>query len=1773
MGAIPFFDPERDEIPPFDPKDAPPFDYDAPHDRVVLSPLALSKGVKPNGMIPGDEPTLDPSRAGDAWSTNQLTDSEGIEKHYVLPTLPGDKPPSGDGIELGDAAKRFQQTGEHYGAFDTDERAAEFMRSHKRGLLDSLATAGESEGLAAQTSIFSKGVSGAAKAAFGTQPIAGFGKEGEELHNKVYENLKAIGIDTSKPGLVQGAASILYNGLADLDQLTKAGLDVSSRATNAAIAGIGATVAETLQFSGMERDEARRAGDAISSLAESEMLRNMSEVHPEGNAAIGRKGLINQYEDVLPVNPAQPTLPGLINSRLSEDPRFQRSGAPDAPPLYSALENALEGKNPEIKVQEKAPPDQWLNTIKGWKGIKVDELEQVLLKEFLNDKKAQGVKSVSRQEILDHVKAHNVEIEEVVLGGTNFKVWREINDLEQQKHDILNQQKADFAAKDRELIDAGRWQEANEHLATAKEAEAQAQTKVQDIDNQISALRPRLKNPPAQYEGYAHPGDEYQIHLQVLKRPDASAKIDALEQASDNAYDKLITEYMRAGGLTRSQAVRGLYGAQDGSMLNHDLNQLRAAVPDADRLLAETEQTYKAYHQAINTKPEPFDRSHWPHIKDVIGHYRTVLVRDPGTGEVHPVVVEMQSDWLQKLKQIGVKGVVDTPEAQTAAREALGQAKTTFDKEQTRLVHEISGNYADKDDLFQHGTDDEKREFQRREIDDEDYRKSEQANEEAQENMLKARGFHPKGRPVPDAPFKSTPAWTTLLTKQILRWAADMNYKKVYFDVGATNVDRYKSYLVHEVETLRYEPLPDGRFSVQAINADGDRIGVKELSGTFTAGKVADIYGKGIAREMVEREGYRDTQGNYVNYDPDEPDAHEFGVEYDLDSIGQTHGSQGMLDYYDKVAQNAINDYVKKWKTKLNMDSIPHNPEKWQIIDPDPAYGETEWELRDQHGNSELYDSKEEAENELSYKLDTIPARSLEIPDKLREDVLTKGQPRFQRRGGAEGAVLPPGAEAIPYAGGKVELVYTPGMEAKREAVAQAARARLDALNLHDVGVHVVDAIHELGAGGQRVSQPAMYWQNVITVAMQDDPLSAVNHEVIHALKALDASSPSGLFKPSEWAMLEREAEKTWNAEHDIAGKYPGQSPAYQSEEGIAFAFPKWLKDGVPQGIQHLVSRLQDFFQAIKNAFKGEGFHTVDSIFRKIESGEIGGRESGAHDRGLINADAASFQRTSAPDSATVFYSALERFVEASKQDKAPAAQWLGFLKSDNAKLAKVKPDEIEWRELNDWFAQRAGQKVTKQEILDHLRSNQIEFKEIYRGAADPKLLAEYKQLEDEARGLHDENGRLRMSGLFTDADRFAAKATPRLHEINNRLRDIDTEIRNTPRAPYAQTYSLHGGTEPRELLMLLPHRDVPIDVMDNRYLGDFHGKFRLWDNRTNDYYDRTPYDNRRDAQDAADALTGKPDVLNFRGMHMLEPNILAHIRFDVRTDPMTGKRYIHLAEMQSDWHNEGEQLGLRSVKQNNISGALIKAGEARDQALTRLEQARTQIVKDASGGTYTTTTDLLMKGTADQIQAFHDLDANAPELLAARKAFDEASVNYQRARYGGGHVANAPFPDTWNELVLKRMMRYAAEHGYDGISWDTAQTQLTRYPTYGAQRARMEKRFANIYDKRAIWFMNDYAKKAGAKVKSADLPINKEGWHITPPDQTTHGQWMVKNNNYMSYGMRFDTEAEAKAYLDTKIEKVPVHRIDFTDKLREAVMQPMPMFKRAQGLINANPR
>ena len=142
----------------------------------------------------------------------------------------------------------------------------------------------------------------------------------------------------------------------------------------------------------------------------------------------------------------------------------------------------------------------------------------------------------------------------------------------------------------------------------------------------------------------------------------------------------------------------------------------------------------------------------------------------------------------------------------------------------------------------------------------------------------------------------------------------------------------------------------------------------------------------------------------------------------------------------------------------------------------------------------------------------------------------------------------------------------------------------------------------------------------------------------------------------------------------------------------------------------------------------------------------------------------------------------------------------------------------------------------------------------------------------------------------------------------------------------------------------------------------------------------------------------------NYRSGHWDEPNVLAHVRFNDRTTP-DGKKVLHLEEIQSDWHQAGRKKGYS-------------------------EEARFYTIRDSDGRDY------------QEFPTREEADAALRYMLPSNVR--DLGMRVHRVAKDG--VPDAPFKKTWHEMALRRMLRYAAENGYDYVSWTGGEKQAERY-------------------------------------------------------------------------------------------------------------------------------
>lgn len=191
----------------------------------------------------------------------------------------------------------------------------------------------------------------------------------------------------------------------------------------------------------------------------------------------------------------------------------------------------------------------------------------------------------------------------------------------------------------------------------------------------------------------------------------------------------------------------------------------------------------------------------------------------------------------------------------------------------------------------------------------------------------------------------------------------------------------------------------------------------------------------------------------------------------------------------------------------------------------------------------------------------------------------------------------------------------SPAIQAKIDALGKALQRIMSRYGLRDVALKLVA---DMKAEGE-------YASKVLSLALDaTDPVVALRHESIHALKEL------GFFTPAQWKSLERQAKEKWVDQYlkqknvNRQPLQPGQLSRYDAymkfyggdqeailEEAIADAFADFSATKAPPGmLQALLKKIQNFFQAIKEAFGAEP--DAERIFKKAERGELRGKEVAA---------------------------------------------------------------------------------------------------------------------------------------------------------------------------------------------------------------------------------------------------------------------------------------------------------------------------------------------------------------------------------------------------------------------------------------------------------------------------------------------------------------------------------------------------------------------------------
>lgn len=225
---------------------------------------------------------------------------------------------------------------------------------------------------------------------------------------------------------------------------------------------------------------------------------------------------------------------------------------------------------------------------------------------------------------------------------------------------------------------------------------------------------------------------------------------------------------------------------------------------------------------------------------------------------------------------------------------------------------------------------------------------------------------------VPDAPFKAN--WHELALKRAIQMAAEGGYDRIAFTTGAQQAARYD--LSKQVKGLIYKKNDDGTYKVSAIMPDGP---TRPLGWDIQADKLDEFVGKDVAKKIIASEG------NDVNLGGPGSASQPKDMWKGLSGIDLKIGGEGMAGFYDNIVPKFLDKYGKKWDAKTGMTKIRVATDKQAAEDANLL-------------------------NELGVSKDGPNAMAnvhyIDITPKMKESVLTQGQPLFAIGAGGAGAAM-----------------------------------------------------------------------------------------------------------------------------------------------------------------------------------------------------------------------------------------------------------------------------------------------------------------------------------------------------------------------------------------------------------------------------------------------------------------------------------------------------------------------------------------------------------------------------------------------------------------------------------------------------------------------------------------------------------------------------------------------------------------------------------------------
>ena len=581
-----------------------------------------------------------------------------------------------------------------------------------------------------------------------------------------------------------------------------------------------------------------------------------------------------------------------------------------------------------------------------------------------------------------------------------------------------------------------------------------------------------------------------------------------------------------------------------------------------------------------------------------------------------------------------------------------------------------------------------------------------------------------------------------------------------------------------------------------------------------------------------------------------------------------------------------------------------------------------------------------------------------------------------------------------------------------------------------------------------------------------------------------------------------------------------------------------------------------------------------------------------------------------------VFYSNAERAIEQIKQEKATPQQWLAMIEKNGG----MKAGEDKWIGLSDWLKESDKKSLTKQELLDYLEQNKIQVEDVeyikgyneqtekYSNAIAAVIGAPVGKAQY-GRYYGADGYNLSISGPREDVDatkrmlaeKYGVDANKVHTEVWKQVQDIQPpkEINHI-----RLRYTTKGLENHREIALTVPTIE-PWKVSDKIHFGDAgRGRAIAWARFGDTMVDdselaKVVSDAAKDVEEFLNTMTdkykpggGSVELSEYIGYMSKDEVERMHELFDAHLLAQINagknkKRVLVIDEIQSNRHQEGREKGYAE----NLSGYLKAIETARAESKKAEDEYNQYYDNLISSNPAEEYFGLNKEGVREKID---ELSMNRDGALVRlhsleREYKDKIEANKSK-------IPAAPFEKNWSELAMKRVLRYAAENGYDKVAWTTGEQQADRYNLSNVVERIQIKKFDDGYD------VYSYAKGTGALIEHKTYSSEKEL-------SDSYGQALAaelikkdaanKTDNYVSVegdGLKVGGEG-MKGFYDkmlpsfvskyvkkwgAKVQDIELpnveeagrlmHSVDITDAMKESVMQGQPLFAQERNKVVSLP-